>query len=122
MIIDEIVAEFDLNLDFSPKSLIALEIIYFDMMKNNLFYDLSLTSEEFEEYLSIYFGEVIMKNHKDAEWTVQEYPFVEGTYTMGIRCGPFTTHFQNLFEKHYLNSKDASKQTVYKRYLRMTRK
>ncbi|MFC0272478.1 hypothetical protein ACFFIX_13635 [Metabacillus herbersteinensis] len=122
LIFGEIVAEFDLKLDYSPESLIALERIYFDMMKNNLFYDLSLTNEEFEEYLSIYFGEVIVRNSLDAEWVVREYPFVEGTYTMGIRSGRFTTHFQNLFEKHYLSCKDASKQTIYKRYLRMVRK
>jgi hypothetical protein len=37
--------------------------------------------------MAIYFGEVVVQNNKDAEWKIEEFPFVIGKYTLRVSKG-----------------------------------
>lgn len=62
--------------DYSVESLKVLEKWYFDLYENNAFDILGVDQHEFEDMMSIYFGEVVIKNNNDAKWEVIKYPFV----------------------------------------------
>lgn len=122
-LLKEIVKEFDLHLNYSPDTLISIEELYYSLFQNNRFFDLQVSIEEFETCMSIYFCEVLVKHHgHNAEWIVEEYPYADGKYVMGIRYGRFHQYFENLFPHLYLANKDASQQTLLKRYIRMSKK
>lgn len=37
--------------------------------------------------MSIYFGEVVVRNNDNAKWIVEEYAFVKGKYNLMINAG-----------------------------------
>ncbi|MFP2989094.1 hypothetical protein RAE01_21370, partial [Bacillus velezensis] len=85
-LLEEITKEYDVLLDFSPKSLISLEEFYFHLFRNNYFFDIQMTIEEFETCMSLYLCEVLVTHHDGtAEWIVEEYPYADQKYVMGIR-------------------------------------
>ena len=61
--------------DYTIESLKKLEKWYFDLYEKQSFEQVGLTQEEFESMMSVYWGEVIIKNNEDAKWVVMEYPF-----------------------------------------------
>ncbi|MCM3163807.1 hypothetical protein [Metabacillus litoralis] len=122
-LLEEITKEYDVLLDFSPKSLISLEEFYFHLFRNNYFFDIQMTIEEFETCMSLYLCEVLVTHHDGtAEWIVEEYPYADQKYVMGIRYGRFHQYFENLFPQFYLSHKDESQQVLFKRYIRMSMK
>lgn len=62
-------------LDYTIESLKKLEKWYFDLYEKQSFGQVGLTQEEFESMMSVYWGEVVIKNNEDAKWVVMEYPF-----------------------------------------------
>src|SRR5690606_11773920 len=50
------------NPDFSPESLKELELLYFNLFDQNQFSEDLITREDFELYMSLYYGEVMVKN------------------------------------------------------------
>lgn len=121
-LLEDIYAELGLTLNYSGKSLIELEEVYFSFFQQNKFRDFQITVKELEECMSIYFGEVITIHLEDAKWLVKEYSFTEGAYVMGLQCGRTTTYFSNFFEEHYMTVRDASEQKIYQLYKRYEKK
>jgi hypothetical protein len=121
-LLEDIYAELGLTLNYSAKSLIELEEVYFSFFHQNKFSDYQITVKDLEECMSIYFGEVVTIHLDAASWIVKEYSFTEGAYVMGLQCGRTTTYFSNLFEDHYMTAKDASRQKIYQLYERYERK
>ncbi len=120
MLLLEIAKAYQVTLDFSINSLVSLETLYFSLFRNNSFFDLQVSIEEFETSMSIYLCEVLVKNHPDkAKWIVEEYAYADQKYVMGIKYGRYHQYFQNLFEQFYLSHKDASKNVLLKRFERM---
>ena len=62
-------------LDYTIESLKKVEKWYFDLYEKQSFGQVGLTQEEFESMMSVYWGEVVIKNNEDAKWVVMEYPF-----------------------------------------------
>lgn len=121
-LLEEICNEFNIIIDYTPKSLMSIEKLYFDLFKDNKFFDLQLTIEEFETCMSIYLCEVLVRENPDcSEWLVQEYLFIDNKFVMGIRFGRYHQYFQNMFSDHYVSYKDESEMTLSKRYARMAR-
>ena len=119
----EIASDYQVKLDYSKNSLIVLESLYFSLFKNNSFYDLQVTIEEFETSMSMYVCDVLVKQHPDnAEWIVEAYAYGEDKYVMGLRYGRYHLYFQNLFQQFYLMNKDAGKQELLRRYERMEKR
>ncbi len=61
--------------DYTIESLKKLENWYFNLYEKQSFDKAGSTQEDFESMMSVYWGEVIIKNNEDAEWVVEEYPF-----------------------------------------------
>ncbi|MCM3597460.1 hypothetical protein M4D55_16945 [Metabacillus idriensis] len=121
-LLEDIYAELGLTLNYSVKSLIQLEEVYFSFFQENKFRDFQLSIGDLEECMSIYFGEVVTIHSDEASWLVKEYSFTEGAYVMGLQSGRSATYFSNLFENHYMTAKDASEQKIYKLYKRYEKK
>ncbi|WP_226671449.1 hypothetical protein [Metabacillus litoralis] len=121
-LLEEICNELNIIIDYSSRSLIDIEKLYFDLFKENKYFDFQITVEEFETCMSIYLCEVLVRENSDcSEWLVQEYPFIDHKFVMGIRYGRYHQFFQNMFSDHYLSHKDESEMTLSKRYERMAR-
>jgi hypothetical protein len=103
--------------DFTPESLLAMEDVYFELCEYEAFEDIGATEEEFERAMGVYFGEVVIRNVERVEWAVQEYPVVEGKYTMGIRKGWFTLNIPNGFPDHAYQPQHEDRRGIYRKYL-----
>lgn len=63
--------------DYTVESLKRIEKWYFDLYEKGGFREVGLTQGEFEKMMSVYFGEVVVRNNKDAKWVVEEYAFTK---------------------------------------------
>ena len=75
------------SFDYSVESLKDLEKLYFELFDENKFSTIGLSREEFEQCMGLYFGEVVIRNNKDAKYVVNEFPFVPGKYDLYINKG-----------------------------------
>ncbi len=75
------------HFDLSPDSLKGLETWYFDLLESDGFRSLDLDRETFEHCISMYVGQVVVQNHPEFRWVVEEYSFQKGKYEIGVR-GP----------------------------------
>lgn len=73
------------NLDFTPDSLKTLEQLYFALVTNNNFSKFLTTKENFEKFMGIYFGEVLVTTCHKTKWIVQEYAFQKNKYELGVK-------------------------------------
>ena len=71
--------------DFSPASLKSLEAWYFHFLETNSFADAGMDRNDFEQAISFYLGEVLIRNRAPFEWFVQEFAFSPGSYEIGVR-------------------------------------
>lgn len=59
--------------DYTVESLKRIEKWYYDLYEKGKFHKVGFTRNKFERIMSVYFGEVAVKNNKDAKWLVEEY-------------------------------------------------
>ena len=45
--------------------------------------------------MSVYFGEVVVRNNDNAKWVVEEYAFVEGKYELMVNKGLLSNNWFN---------------------------
>src|SRR5262249_42074820 len=103
------------KLDYSVESLKKIEAWYFDFVEHHNFEIHGVDRATFERCMFMYFGEVVIKNNKDAEWIVEEYVFSQGKYELGIRkdpCSYMATRFVDL----YREPNNKRKQYIYRTY------
>ena len=88
------------NADYSVDSLKTLEKWYFELWEKDDFASFAVSRAEFEEMLTVYFDEVAVRNIDEAQWEVMAYPFVNGKYELGLKCGLMNLaglgHFRDL--------------------------
>ncbi len=72
----------DLNLDYSPESLIRLERFFLNCYDKASFQQYGLTRQTFDLLMCIYFGEVIVRNRK-YEWKVEQI-MQQKTYSLAV--------------------------------------
>lgn len=90
-------AVFCFSPDYTVGSLKKIEKWYFDLHEKNEFHTIGLTQEEFESIISVYFGEVVVRNNEDAKWLVEEYPFSPGKYEFFVNKGLINLSIINMF-------------------------
>jgi hypothetical protein len=93
-----------------------LEKWYFELYEKNKFDKLGLDRNEFEKAMAIYFGEVVVRNNKEAKWEVEEYPFVPGKFDFGVRKGMGSMSLGNGFIDHYEEPNNKSRNSLFRRY------
>ena len=105
--------------DYTIESLKKLEKWYFDLYERQSFNREGLTQEELESMMSVYWGEVVINNNKDAKWVVAEYPFSQKKYEFLVKKGLCSVSVVNKF--HHLYNKQGNKRRTllfreYNRY------
>ncbi len=71
--------------DFSPDSLKDLEHWYFELSEGGGFHSIDTDEETFERAISMYLGQVLVRNAPLFEWFVTEFVFEQGRYEIGVR-------------------------------------
>ena len=72
------------QLDGSPQSLKDLERWYFAVLEGPGFASVLMDREDVEHAISMYLGEVLVRNTKQFRWVVEEFAFAEGRYEIGV--------------------------------------
>jgi hypothetical protein len=110
----------DVALDFSTDSLLHLERWYFERIAQRRFFGMvrAADPEVLARCCAFYFGEVVVRNLAGATWVVEEFPFVPGRFTIGVRHELFTMTLTSFHEKlhHPKNKKHDSMWTTYQHY------
>lgn len=110
----------DVALDFSPDSLLRLEQWYFDRTSQRRFFGMVRVAdpEVLARWCALYFGEVVVRSLEGAEWVVEEFPFVPGRYTIGVRHGNCTMTLTSFHDKlhHQKNKKRDSVWRTFQYY------
>jgi hypothetical protein len=109
----------DFRPDFTPESLKKIEAWYFALIEGRAFRSLGTTRAEFESCMTSYFCQVIVATCRDAQWVVEEYPFVRGRYEIGVRHG-FGT-WASSFEDHYRFPGNTRRTRIYREYEKVCR-
>ena len=84
--------------DYTIESLKNIEKLYFELYRNNTFGKLLLSQKQFESIMSVYWGEVVIKNNADAKWLIEEFAFSQGKYELLVNKGLFDM-FQDLYKR-----------------------
>lgn len=101
--------------DFSPESLKSLEKWYFELWETKSFSALGTERAEFERWMAMYFGEVMVRNAPDFEWVVEEYSFAQGKYSIGVRK-PLLAIMLGRYTDLYARRSNKRKQSVWREY------
>ena len=75
--------------DYSIDSLKTLEKRYFELWEKDDFASFSVSREQFELMIGVYFNEVAVRN-AGAKWEVKEFPFIRGKYELAVSLGLMT--------------------------------
>ena len=104
-------------LDYSPESLKSIEKIYFDYSDKNKFREESITKDEFEILLAIYYGNVYVVNEK-ANWTIVEDVFIrDNRFYLAIKSiNEFITIDCTKWGNHEKRPSNKRRQMIYREY------
>lgn len=105
-------------LDYTIESLKKLEKWYFDLYEKQSFGQVGLTQEEFESLMSVYWGEVVIKNNEDAKWVVMEYPFSQKKYEFLVNKGLCSVSVVNKFHDLYNRQSNKRRTLLFREYNR----
>jgi hypothetical protein len=96
-----------------------LETWYFELLEQRGFARLGVSREMFEECVSMYIGQVIVHNHPEFRWTVQEFALKPGKYEIGVTRHLFT---RMLTGRTDLSARPSNKrrQSLWRDYRRWT--
>lgn len=100
------------KMDYTAESLKSLEKWYFELFDRNEFDKQEIKRNEFERLMTIYYGDMIVRNLEGAEWVVEEFIFDPGTYLIGIKKGNGTLFLGDGCLDHY-NRPDKKRRNYY---------
>ena len=92
--------------------------IYFDLYEAGSFRKTGLSREEFESAMSIYFGEVVVRNNDEAKFEVREFPFAQGKYEFYISKGLLSVAIADRFHDLYKQPSNVRKNHMFREYNR----
>lgn len=104
--------------DYTIESLKKLENWYFNLYEKQSFDKAGSTQEDFESMMSVYWGEVIIKNNEDAEWVVEEYPFSQKKYEFLVSKGLCSVSVVNKFHDLYRMQSNKRRTLLFREYNR----
>lgn len=104
--------------DYSVESLKKLEKTYFDLYEAGSFRETGLSRDEFERAMSVYFGEVVVRNNDGAKFEVREFPFAQGKYEFYISKGLLSVAIAGRFRDLYQQPGNVRKNHMFREYNR----
>lgn len=105
--------------DYSVDSLKRLERWYFDLYEKKGFHKLGVAKNEFESMMSVYFGEVVVKNVEDAKWIVEEYAFTKNKYYLLVNRGGLSMaimSIRSMFYNHDQAPNNKRRNLIFREY------
>lgn len=102
--------------DYSIESLKKIEKWYFELYENKEFQKLGVTKDEFESMMSVYFGEVVVKNNEDAKWIVEEYAFTKNKYELMVNQGYCSMSIMNKCHNHDQAPSNKRRNLLFREY------
>jgi len=103
--------------DLTPESLKALERWYFEARESGAFARFGVSPEAFERCIAMYLGEVIVRNHAVFRWVVREFPFVPGTYEIGVDRGTLAVMLTR-FGQLQTRPNNKKRESIWREYRR----
>jgi hypothetical protein len=101
--------------DLSPESLKSLEEWYFSLWDSESFDATGMDREEFECSMAMYFGELLVRNVPEFEWTVAEYAWQAGKYEIGVRKPLVSVMFRGFSDLH-ARPNNKRQQSIWREY------
>lgn len=102
--------------DYTVESLKKLEKWYFDLYRNNSFDKLELFQNDFESIMSVYWGEVVIKNNEEAKWVIEEFPFSQNKYELFVNKGFCNVAIGDTFRDLYKKQGNTRKDFLFREY------
>ncbi len=103
------------NPDFSPESLKALEKLYFKLYEDGAFIGNTIKIEDFEVYMSLYFGEVMVRNIDFFEWVAEKHFLTKNAYYLAIKK-PFLSMGIARLKNYYFTKNNKMRQSLFRKY------
>ncbi len=106
--------------DFSPESLKAVELLYFKLRDEKKFKANFITIEDYELYMSIYFGETIVKNIEAFKWGAEKDFENPNAYALVIKK-PFYVKGILRRRNHHARKNNKDKEALFREYNKESR-
>lgn len=106
--------------DFSPDSLKEIEKWYFELWESKSFGEIGIERELFERCISMYYGEVIVRNAPEFEWFVEEFVFMPGRYEIGVRKDMASLALRREIDL-YARTDNKRQQSIWREFCRWTK-
>lgn len=101
--------------NYAPESLKHLEKLYFQLYEENKFGDDLILIEDFELYMSLYFGEVLVRNTETYSWGGEKHFLTNNAYYLVVRKEWLSMAIARL--KNYYNKKNnKTKQSLFREF------
>ena len=68
--------------------------------------------------MSVYFGEVVVRNSDNAKWVVEEYAFVEGKYELMVNKGLLSMSIDNKCNNWFKEPCNKKQNLFFRQYNR----
>lgn len=104
--------------DYSIESLKNIEKLYFQLYHDNTFGKLGLSQRQFESIMSVYWGEVVIKNNPDAKWIIEEFAFSQGKYELLVNKGLCNISIVDMFQDLYKRQDNKRQNLLFREYNR----
>lgn len=104
--------------DYTIESLKNIEKLYFELYRNNTFGKLLLSQKQFESIMSVYWGEVVIKNNADAKWLLEEFAFSQRKYELLINKGLCNISIFDMFQDLYKRQGNKRQNLLFREYNR----
>lgn len=102
--------------DYSVESLKKLEKLYFDLCGTGGFAGAGFTKKEFESAMSMYFGEVIVRNNRDAKFEARSFPFSKDKYEFYVSKGLLSMAIADKFLDLDKRPDNVRKNSIFREY------
>lgn len=101
--------------DYSPESLKKIELKYFELYEKGKFVDNSITRELFEKLMSLYWGEVMVRN-SEYKWEAHKHFLTNNTYYLSIMKENTSIGIPR-FKDLYSKKNNKRKQLIFREYI-----
>jgi hypothetical protein len=102
--------------DLSPESLKAVEKLYFKLRKERKYKANFITIEDYELYMSVYFGEVIVKNLEGFKWAAERDFENPNAYSLVIKKSNYAKGISRR-RNHYIQKNNKNQEALFREFL-----